>query len=102
MTPVVDARGSDRLAGPLVAAQARGSPACSGQVQAWWRVAVLSAFLAQRFRRLLWCASVRRALQQRGWRWIRPRLAPARQPDQDAQGNRIARHEAQAQARQGL
>src|SRR5260370_40393949 len=40
----------DRLAGPVVDAQASQSPRCSGHVQACWSVAVLRAFLARRFR----------------------------------------------------
>src|SRR5512146_727320 len=35
----------DRLAGQVVDAQASQSPPCSGHVQAWWSVALLTAFL---------------------------------------------------------
>src|SRR5215469_5143861 len=92
----------DRLVGPIVDAQASQSPPCSGHVQACWSVALLTAFLAQRFRLLLSCASVRRYLHQMGWRWARPRLAPARKPDPEAEAKRAAFAQATEQARQGL
>lgn len=92
----------DRLAGPIVDAQASQSPPCSGHVQACWSVALLTAFLAQRFRLVLSCASVRRLLHQMGWRWARPRLAPARKPDPEAETKTAALVQAQAQARHGL
>ena len=63
---------------------------------------MLTAFLAQRFRLVLSCASVRRLLHQMGWRWARPRLAPARKPDPEAQVKRVALAQAAEQARQGL
>lgn len=91
----------DPLAGPIVDAQASQSPPCSGHVQACWSVALLTAFLAQRFRLLLSCASVRRYLHQMGWRWARPRLAPARKPDPEAAIKAAALHEVQALARHG-
>jgi transposase len=78
------------------------SPPCSGHVQACWSVALLTAFLARRFRLLLSCASVRRFLHQMGWRSSRPRLAPARKPDPEAASKVAALHEAQALARGGL
>jgi transposase len=74
----------DHLAGPIVDAQASQSPRCSGHVQACWSVALLAAFLAQRFRLLLSRSSVRRYLHHMGWRWARPRLAPARKLDPEA------------------
>jgi hypothetical protein len=92
----------DPLAGPIVDAQASQSPPCSGHVQGGLRVALLTAFLAQRFRLVLSCASVRRLLHQMGWRWARPRLAPARKPDPEAETKRTALGRAQVQARQGL
>jgi transposase len=92
----------DQLAGPIVDAQASQSPPCSGHVQAGLRVALLTAFLAQRFRLLLSCASVRRSLHQMGWRWARPRLAPARKPDPAAEAKLAALAQATEQARQGL
>jgi len=92
----------DPLAGPIVDAQASQSPPCSGHVQCCWSVALLRAFLAQRFRLVLSCASLRRYLHQMGWRWARPRLAPARQPDPAAEAKQTALKEALAEARQGL
>ena len=92
----------DPLAGPIVDAQASQSPSCSGHVQTCWSVALLAAFLAQRFRLVLSCASVRRWLHQMGWRWARPRLAPARKPDPEAEAKRTALAQAQEQARKGL
>jgi hypothetical protein len=37
-----------------------------------------------------------------GWRWARPRLAPAHKPDPEAEAKRTALAQAQEQARQGL
>src|SRR5258706_3791425 len=74
----------DQLAGPLVDAQVSQSPRCSGHVQACWSVALLAAFLARRFHLLLSRSSVLRALHRMAWRWARPRLAPARKLDPDA------------------
>jgi transposase len=68
----------DRLAGPIIDAQASQSPRCSGHVHACWSVGLLVAFLARRFRLVLSRSSVRRYLHRMGWRWARPRLAPAR------------------------
>lgn len=67
----------DPLARHIVDAQASQSPACSGHVQTCWTVALLALFLAARFRLALSCSSVRRYLKATGWRWARPRLAPA-------------------------
>jgi transposase len=92
----------DPLAAPIVDAQASQSPPCSGHVQSGLPVALLAAYLSQRFRLVLSCASVRRALHQMGWRWARPRLAPARKPDPEAQAKRAALAQAHAQARHGL
>jgi len=92
----------DPLAGPIVDAQASQSPPCAGHVQCCWSVALLRAFLAQRFRLLLSGPSVRRSLHQMGWRWARPRLAPARKPDPAAEAKQTALKEALAEARQGL
>ena len=71
----------DREAGPIVDAQASQSPLCSGHVQTCWSVGRLTAFLAGRFHLVLSRASVRRALHRMGWRWARPRLAPARKSE---------------------
>src|SRR5262249_17490164 len=80
----------DRQAGSTVDAQASQSPRCSGQVQACWSVALLAAFLARRFRLVLSRSSVRRYLHHLGWRWARPRLAPARKADPEAEGKGAA------------
>src|SRR5262249_45423856 len=75
----------DRLAGPIVDAQASQSPRCSGHPHACWSAGRLAHFLAKRFHLRLSAASVRRMLHQRGWRWARPRLAPARTSDPQAE-----------------
>jgi len=68
---------TDPLAGQIVDAQASQSPRSSGHVQSCWTVPLLTAFLGVRFG-LGWSGqSVRRALRGMGWRWARPRLAPA-------------------------
>jgi transposase len=67
----------DPLARHIVDAQASQSPECSGHVQSCWTVALLAVFLAARFRLALSGSSVRRHLKGMGWRWARPRLAPA-------------------------
>jgi transposase len=46
-------------------------------VQGCWTSVLLAAFLAARFGLALSPPSVRRYLHQAGWRWARPRLAPA-------------------------
>jgi transposase len=68
---------TDRLARHIVDAQASNSPHCSGLVQTCWTVGLLAAFLATRFHLVLSASSVRRYLKLMGWRWRRPRLAPA-------------------------
>jgi transposase len=67
----------DRLARHIVDAQASNPPHNNGLIQGCWTVGLLAAFLATRFRLVLSPASVRRYLHQAGWRWARPRLAPA-------------------------
>jgi transposase len=67
----------DRLARPIVDAQASNSPRNSGLVQTCWTVGLLAAFLLARFGLALAPSSVRRHLKAAGWRWARPRLAPA-------------------------
>ena len=74
----------DRLAGLIVDAQASQSPRCSGHPHACWSVGRLARFLAWRFHLSLSGASVRRYVHQLGWRWARPRLAPARTRDPQA------------------
>ena len=68
---------TDRLARQIVDAQASNPPSCSGLVQTGWTVGLLAAFLAARFHLVLSPSRVRRALKALGWRWRRPRLAPA-------------------------
>jgi transposase len=92
----------DRLAAEIVAAQASQSPPCSGQVQTCWTVALLTSFLACRFRLVLSCVSVRRYLHRMGWRWARPRLAPAHRPDPEADTKLAALAHAIHEARHGL
>ena len=92
----------DRLAGPIVDAQASQSPRCSGPVPACWSVALLRAFLARRFRLVLTRSSVRRYLHRMGWRWARPRWAPARKPDPEATAKAAALAQAARAATQGL
>jgi transposase len=67
----------DRLARHIVDAQASNPPCHSGLVQTYWTVGLLAAFRASRFRLALSPSSVRRHLPRMGWRWRRPRLAPA-------------------------
>jgi transposase len=67
----------DRLARHIVDTQASQSPRAVGLVQSCWTVGLLAAFLAARFRLALSPSSVRRHLKAGGWRWARPRLAPA-------------------------
>jgi len=92
----------DALAGVIVDTQASQSPSCSGHVQSRWTVGLLTAFLAARFHLLLSCSSIRRCLHQMGWRWARPRLAPARKPDPESETKLVALAQAREQARQGL
>jgi transposase len=67
----------DRLARHIVDAQASNPPGNSGLVQGFWTAGLLAAFLAARFGLALSAWSVRRYLTASGWRWARPRLAPA-------------------------
>jgi transposase len=67
----------DRLARHIIDAQASNPPCNNGLVQGCWTAVLLAAFLAARFRLVLSPPSVRRYLHQAGWRWARPRLAPA-------------------------
>jgi transposase len=92
----------DREAGPIVDAQASQSPRCSGHVQACWSVALLAAFLVRRFRLVLSRSSIRRYLHRMGWRWARPRLAPARKLDPEAEVKGAALALAARAAAQGL
>jgi transposase len=67
----------DRLARQIVDTQASNPPCNNGLVQTCWTVGLLAVFLAARFRLALAPSSVRRHLKASGWRWARPRLAPA-------------------------
>jgi transposase len=69
----------------VVDTQASQSPPCSGHVQTCWSVGLLGAFLARRFGIRLQGASLRRSLHRQGWRWARPRLAPVRHADPEAE-----------------
>jgi transposase len=91
------------LAGHIIDTQAGPSPECSGHVHSCWTVALLTAFLATRFGLRLSRPSVRRYLHRLGWRWARPRLAPAqgRRPDPQAAERRAALAAACAEAEQG-
>jgi transposase len=66
-----------RLARQLVDTQASNPPCNNGLVQTCWTVGLLAAFLLARFGLALSPSSVRRHLKASGWRWARPRLAPA-------------------------
>lgn len=67
----------ERLARPIVDTQASNPPCNNGLVQTCWTVGLLAAFLLARFGLALSPSSVRRHLKASGWRWGRPRLAPA-------------------------
>lgn len=89
------------LAGHIVDTQASQAPRCSGHVQSCWTVGVLTAFLATRFHLTLSPSSIRRYLRAMGWRWARPRLAPARQIDPEASEKEAALAAARVEAAQG-
>lgn len=89
------------LAGHIVDTQASQSPGCSGHVQSCWTVGLLTAFLATRFRLRLSPSSIRRYLRAMGWRWARPRLAPAGKVDPQAAQKEAALAAAQGEAAQG-
>jgi transposase len=67
----------ERLARHIIDTQASNPPCNSGLVQGCWTAVLLAAFLAARFGLALSASSIRRYLHQAGWRWARPRLAPA-------------------------
>jgi len=97
---------NDPMARHIVDAQASQSPECSGHVQSCWTVRLLTAFLARRFHLRLSPSTVRRLLKQMGWRWARPRLAPAgvlrRKQDPAAPVKLAAIDRAKALAARGL
>src|SRR5262245_9756481 len=90
MSLAADDRPRTELSGPIVDAQASQSPPCSGYVQSGLPVCLLTAFLAARFHLALSSSSIRRLLHQTGWRWARPRLAPARKHDPQAEAKLAA------------
>lgn len=69
----------ERLARQIVDAQASQPPPTRGLVQTCWTAGLLATFLLTRFGLRLSATSVRRHLHASGWRWARPRLAPATQ-----------------------
>lgn len=93
---------TNRLAAAIVDTQAGQSPACSGHARTYWTVATLTAFLLARFRLALSRSSVRRYLKATGWRWARPRLAPARKHDPAAPAKLAALARAQQAVADGL
>src|SRR5215210_1605020 len=68
---------TDRLARHVVDSQSSNPPPNCGLVQTCGTVGLLTTFLAARFGLSLSLSSVRRHLKAAGWRWARPRLAPA-------------------------
>jgi hypothetical protein len=64
-------------------------------------VGLPTTFLAQRFRLVLSCSSVRRYLHRMDWRWARPRLAPVPKTDPEAPARETALAAAQQEAAQG-
>ena len=96
----------DVLARHIVDAQASQSPPCSGHVQSCWTVALLTVFLAVRFRLDLARSTVRRYLKAMDWRWARPRLAPAsvlrRRRDPEAEQKLAAIEAAAKEVAQGI
>jgi putative transposase len=68
----------------VVQAQAGQPPPNFGYVQACWTVALLVWHLAERFRLTVSPSRLRQALHRAGFRWKRPKLAPARRPDPQA------------------
>ncbi len=90
----------------IVDTQASQSPECSGHVQTCWTVRLLTAFLASRFHLCLSPSTVRRHLKVMGWRWARPRLAPAsvlsRKRDPETASKLAAIHAAARKAARGM
>jgi transposase len=65
------------LARSVVDEQASVPPHTVGLVQNCWTVGLLAAFVGRKLEQTLSLSSVRRWLKESGWRWARPRLAPA-------------------------
>jgi transposase len=97
---------NEPLASTIIETQINQSPSYSGHYHSCWSVGRLTAYLQSQFHLRLSAASVRRCLKQAGWRWRRPRLAPAlavqeeRDPEAGEKRARIA--EALQAARAGL
>jgi transposase len=89
------------LAGHIVDAQASQSPECSRHIQSCWTVGLRAAYLATRFRLTLSPSSIRRYLHARGWRWARPRLAPAHKADPEAAAKEAALTAARVEVARG-
>lgn len=68
----------------IVQAQASQPPPNSGYLQACWTVALLVLHLARCFRVIASPFAVRRALHRAGFRWKRPKFAPAQRRDPQA------------------
>jgi transposase len=71
----------DKLLAAVVQAQASQAPPNFGYLPGYWTVALLMMHLADRFRIKVSFSTVRRALHRAGFRWKRPKLAPARRRD---------------------
>lgn len=84
----------------VVQAQASQPPPNFGYLQACWTVALLVWHLAERFRIGVSPATLRRGLHRAGFRWKRPKFAPARRRDPlaEAKQARIAEVLADAEA----
>ncbi len=67
----------------IVEAQMGQLPACFGYVAACWTILLLVGHLTRRFGVAVSPATVRRSVKAIGYRWRRPRLAPARKIDPD-------------------
>ena len=67
----------DRQARQVIDAQVAVPPDQAGLVQGCWTVGLLTQVLAHQHGLHLSTSSVRRYLRASGWRWARPRLAPA-------------------------
>jgi len=68
----------------VVQAQASQSPPTFGYLSACWTVALLLGHLWTHFRIAVSATRVRQALRRAGFRWRRPKLAPARRADPQA------------------
>jgi transposase len=69
----------------VVQAQAGQPPPNFGYLQSCWTLALLLTHLGERFRLRVSATTVRQALHRAGFRWGRPKLAPARRRDPQAE-----------------